>query len=403
MSDRTPTPPSAEVFTGADYYPAVYDPVLVGVLGVLGILVLRATGGSLQLLLGAAVLVVAVAAVAAGARFRLKVSAEGIELVNLRAWILLVRRRQWLLDARVELYESLDADAPQGLCVEEANRTLLQASECFGPARESRVRALHASVGAALERQRAAAPPCSSGLAHARLGPRSALLDFPAAVRHPTGRLHEVRSVGRIDLGATEIPPGSIFRFNEAPFVDPRFIDPRRDDFLVEVQVAEPVVVYGRETSAGAVLRFCDQDRPLATRNAFDRDIEIDSRRVRGDGLLGFRTDGRLDAFTLARELRVGGLTLPEGSKLRFRERIGRDLPSRWTCWLGAALALPETTLSEGDSCELSPDLTRLTAISPRNDIVLPRGRLRGGVMPIPVTPDGQVEIAACRKLGLLV
>jgi hypothetical protein len=77
-------------------------------------------------------------------------------------------------------------------------------------------------------------------------------------------------------------------------------------------------------------------------------------------------------------------------------------LPARWTCWLGAALALPETTLVEGDGCELSPDLTRLTAISPRRDIVLAKFRLRGGVMPLPVRPDGRVDVAACRKRNLL-
>jgi hypothetical protein len=391
--------PTSDVFSGADHYPATSDAACVGVVGLIGIPLMRMLDASIPLLLVATVLV---AAVAAGARYRLTVSADGIELVSLRAWIWPVRRRRWLLDARIDLYESLDADAPQGLCVETKHGGAAGASDCFGPAREGRVRALHAAASAALERHRAAAPPCPPELRHARLAPQSALLDLPGAARHPSGRLREVRSLGPVVLGALEIPPGSLFRFNVEPIADPRFIDPRRDDVLVEVQVAEPVVLYGRRTNPGAVLRFLGEDRPLLTEGAFEPDVEIDGRRVRGDAVLGFRADGRLHSFTLARELRVGDLALPAGSKFYSWEG-GRLLPARWSCWLGAALALPETTLSEGDGCELSVDLTRLTAISPRRDIVLSRGRVRGGVMPIPVTPDGRVDVAGCRKLSLLL
>ncbi len=392
--------PTAEAFTGADVYPARFDAGTVVVLGLVGIPVVRVLGGSVPWLLLATVLV---AVLAAGARFRLTVSADGIELVSRRAWILPIRRRRWLLDAKIDLYESLDADAPQGLCVEEPLGVRSEESGCFGPTREESVRALQAAATAALERQRAAAPTCPPELRHARLGARSALFDLGAAARHPSGRLREVRSLGPVELGGgIVIPAGSLFRFNDEPFVDPGFIDPRRDDFLVEVQVAEPVVLYGRQTNANAVLRFCDSDRPVVTRGAFGSEVEIDGRLVQGDGMLGFRADGLLEDFTLARELPVGELRLPSGSRLRFWEGSSL-LPARWTCWLGAALALPETTLAEGDSCDLAPDLSRLIAISPARDLELPRGRVRGGVMPIPVTPDCLVDVRACRKLGLLV
>src|SRR5262249_53348138 len=161
---------------------------------------------------------------------------------------------------------------------------------------------------------------------------------------HPSGRLREVRSLERVELGGIELPPGSVFRLNDEPFANPRFIDPRQDDVLVEVRVAGPVQVHGRWTKAGAVLRFCD-DRSLAARDAFDGEVEIGGRPVHGDALLVFGADGRLEAFTLARDLRVGELSLPAGSELRFFEGVGRALPARWTCRLGAALALPETSL----------------------------------------------------------
>ena len=394
-----PPAPAAEVFEGVDYYPSWGDAASVVVVGLVGIPLVLTFGLSVTWLLVATVLV---AAVAAGARYRLTISPDGIELVELRAWILRVRRSRWLLDAKIDLYESLDADAPQGVSVEEWRGGRSKGSECFGPAREGRVRALHAAASAALERQRAAAPPCPPELRHAVLGPRSASFDLGAAARHPSGRLHEVTSLGRVELGGIELPAGSLFRFNDEPYADPAFIDPRRDDVLVEVQVAEPVVVHGRTASPGAVIRFDGELRPITTRGAFEREVEIDGKPVRGDALLGFRADGRLSTFTLARALQVGEITVPADSKLHFMEG-GSLLPARWTCWLGGTLALPETTLSEGESCELSPDLSRLTAILPHKDVVLARGRLPGGVMSIPVKPDGRVDVRACRKLSLFV
>ena len=158
--------------------------------------------------------------------------------------------------------------------------------------------------------------------------------------------------------------------------------------------------MHGHRTKAGAALRFID-DGSVVTREAFDAEVEIDGRPVRGDAMLSFRSDGRLGAFTLARELSIGDLVLPAGSKLHFFDGIGSVLPAHWTCWLGAPLALPETTLAEGESCELAPDLSRLVGISPFRDLVLPQGRVRAGMGPIPVTSVGRVDVAACRKRRL--
>jgi hypothetical protein len=81
---------------------------------------------------------------------------------------------------------------------------------------------------------------------------------------------------------------------------------------------------------------------------------------------------------------------------------LTRALPARWTCFLGAPLALPEVILTKGEYCNLSPDFSRLIAISPRHDVSLPEGRVLGGRVPLPVTAQGQLDRTACRKLGLL-
>ena len=89
---RTVTPaPTAEVFTGADFYPALSDTATVVVSGLVGIPLVRAFGAPVLVLLLVTALV---AGLAAGARFRLEVSAEGIELVSLRAWCVPIRSEE---------------------------------------------------------------------------------------------------------------------------------------------------------------------------------------------------------------------------------------------------------------------------------------------------------------------
>jgi hypothetical protein len=346
------------------------------------------------LLIGLALL----GALAAGRRYRLTISTDGIELVTLRLYVVPIKRDRWLLDARIDLYESLEADGPEGLCVEERANIgdPSHHSDCFGPMRKERIRALWRAATAALEDFRAAAPPCSSTLRHPQLGPQSAQLGVAEASRHPGGRIETIVSVGPIQLGGLELPAGSRFHFNGQDFVDPR-----RDDRLVSVRVAAPVVVFGRTTHAQALLWFHGHEHPVLTSEAFDAEMEFEGKPVAGQAMIGFSPDGRMTSFTLARETLLGGFRIPAGSKLHYWERLSRLLPARWTCFLGAPLALPEITLVEGEHCNLSRDFSRLITISPHHDVALPDGYVLGGRMPLPVTPQGHLDRKACRRLGL--
>jgi len=396
-----PAPPSDEraVFTGRDVTSTVVSVATTLILA--AVVIPAARLGPFRVpwpwLLAAAALALTVAAT--GHRYRLVLSPDGIELAVLWAWVVPASRQRWLLDADIDLYESLEATSPEGICVESRRGPNPDASSCFGPGREPAIRAFHAAARAALERLRAAAPPCPRELRHPVLGPQAAALDVAGASRYPGGRLREIASVGPVTLDALVVPAGSRFRFNGE-----HFLDPRRDDRLVDIELGAPILLHGRETIPGAVIHLeGDGAGPVvAARGAFPREVEIHGRPVRGDETVGFTRAGALDAFTLAREATFGGFTLPAGSKLFHWGGAGKWLPPSWECTLGGPLPLPETTLVAGESCKLSTDLTRLIAISPRQDLVLPAGRVRAGVMSIPVHADGRVDVRACRKIGLL-
>ena len=391
-------PGQRDVFTGHDRVAGVTSAVATGMIGLILAPVARSAHVPWWAITGA---VLAASGLAAGCRYRLGIGEAGVELVALRAWIIPTRRRRWLLDADIELYESWDADAPEGVCVASRRDTTDQESECFGPRGETRIRALQASAAASLARCRSGVLPGPPHLRHRLLSPQAHALDVAHAVRSPAGRLKEITSLASIKLGALEIPAGSRFRFNDPD----GFVDPRRDDSLSEVEIRDAVVIHGLVTRPGAVLRFtADGAGPVAyVRNAFDRLIEIEGFFVRGDEGIGFGTDGALGAFTLGRATRLAGFEIPAGSRLHFSRGWGKRLPSTWTCHLTGPLALPAVTLVAGESCQFSADRMRVVSVSPRHDLVIPGGCVRAGVLPIPVTPEGRIDLAACRKKSLVL
>jgi hypothetical protein len=388
---------TSERFEGVDRIQALAGAAIAAVLIVVGIGFLHAVHLPLWPMWIAAALG---AAHVAGHRYRLTVSPEGIELVSLRFFVVPVERERWLLDARIEVYESLDADGPEGLCVEEAEGAArrVRPTRCFGPTREEAIRTLLGAARTAVEAFRAAAPACPPALRHAQLGSQSAQLAVAEAARYASGRLREIVSVGPIQLGGLELPAGSQLQLNREGF-----IDPRRDDQLIAVRVAKPVVVFGRTTHADAQIWFRGEESPVAISEAFDPETDFDGRPVDGRAMIGFSPQGRLTSFRLARAIRVSGVALPAGSRLHYWDGPSSGmLPARWTCFLSAPVELPEVTLAENDYCDLSPDLSRLIAISPRRDVSLPDGYVLGGIMSLPVTPEGRIDRAACRKRGLL-
>ena len=394
-------------FSGPDVYPAWANAITLLVVG--GLLTLVAWRLAVRAVLPLVVATLGSAGVGAwGTRFRLIIASNGIELTTLVAWWIPTRRRRWYLDARIDLYESWEADRPEGLCVQPPIASDEDASPCFGPTREDRLRDLQRLATEAVLRARSLAPACPPQLRHARLGGESSRFDFEDVVRFPNGRIRELRSRDVIRWpGLDDIPPGSRFRFNGAPSLNVEdnadaFIDPRREDVLYEIEVSAPVRIFSHVTNSGAKLRF-SSNRFVGTLMAFPSEAVFEGRIVRGDQWLGFQPDGTLSAFTLARGTTLAGFEFGADSRFDFWRGSGRLLPARWTCRLGAALVLPAFTLQAGDACELSVDLARLTGIAPRADLILPEGRLRGGVMSARVSPDGRIDLAWCRKAGLIV
>ena len=153
------------------------------------------------------------ALIAAGCFCRVTLAAEGFELVLLRGWIFPVRRRRWLLDARLDTYESWGATEPEGLCIEPAPWSPEEASGCFGPSAPPVIQARRAATTEVLARLRAEAPRGSPSLRHETLAPQSAGLALDAATRNGQGRIREVTARAPVHVGALAIPRDSRLRF----------------------------------------------------------------------------------------------------------------------------------------------------------------------------------------------
>lgn len=346
----------------------------------------------------AGVVLVLLTAVFSGHRWSIEISAEGIRLTLYRVWFVPAYRRRYLLDADIELYQSFEAEEPEGLCVREpfpdASREV--ESECFGPHDQAELDALCRSLCAALDALRARSGVAPRELRHPLLGPFVDKLEIDQAKRDARGRLREVISKKAFDFCGISIPRGSKFVLN-----DDRFLDPRRDDWLAEVVLGAPTTIVDLTARTGAGLIFDPEGRLRSLRRAFDPDVEIDGNWVDGRDIISFGKDGRLSGFTISRSGRAAGRALPKGSRF---SRVPGDpvLPARWICWLGGPFALPEITLEAGDRLNLTDDGRHITGFSPRSDVTIGGVIVKAGIVPIPLTRDGHVDMTKCRKIGLV-
>jgi hypothetical protein len=221
------------------------------------------------------------------------------------------------------------------------------------------------------------------------------------AERAPNGRLLRLRATGPVTLGTLRLPPGTLLHFATRDF-----IDPRRDDVLSEAELSSPIPLLGSHTRTGARLRFDLDGTLVAVREAFDGQLlppglPVPNLPVEGRAVIGFDREGRVTGFTLAEDRVLGGHRVRAGAEFSLSSRLGR-LPAAWRCWLAAPLPLPELTLQARDACTLSADLGRMLSVSPRADVELGEVRVRTGLGPVPLTPEGRVDLKACRKAGLL-
>jgi len=381
--------------SGFDEVSAVVGGLSSLLFGGLTVLVLPlAWGSALLVLMGLTLLSV-------GCRYTVHVSPSGIRLRIYRGWFFPIYRREYLLDCDIDLYQSFSADAPEGICIREPypDVGLETESECFACLLHTkRIEALQEDLAIALERCRDAVRSAKTNhaLRHRWLGPQIAALDLDRAKRDENGRIRAVISKAHLTLGGIKIPRGSTFLFNEA-----RFLDPRRDDRLWKVILGDNTQIAGLEARRGGSLIFDPSARLSSVRGAFSEEIEVEGNLVDGRDIIAFDENGKLQSFTLARRGYAGGYPIPQGSRLT-RWRKDKILPERWTCWLGGPLELPEVNLAAGESIELSSDGKQITGFSPRKDIKIGALTLKSGIMSIPLKNDGRVDLAKCRKMGLV-
>src|SRR5262245_9029004 len=82
-------------------------------------------------------------AIAAGRRYRVRVSTEGVEWTLLVGWVYPIRRLRYLLDAQARFYESWEASAPEGVYLAASWLAVGEAdSPCFGPSRQAAIASL---------------------------------------------------------------------------------------------------------------------------------------------------------------------------------------------------------------------------------------------------------------------
>jgi hypothetical protein len=336
---------------------------------------------------------------AAGCRYELRLSSSGIQLTLYRAWLVPVYDRHYLLDADIGLYQSLEARAPEGLCIRPPPHLvgLEEESECFGPYLEKeRLIELQGTLAEELDRLRAAALPPPPELRNPLLAPYLDALDLRRAVRDRGGRLREVSSTAAIEIGGILLPPGTLFYLN-----DGAFIDPRRDDELREVALSDACLVHGLLARAGGRLLFDFEGHLRSARAAFDREVLLEDIWIAGKDIVTFDVDGKLSGFTLARAARFAALRIPRGTRCVCWPGGGL-LPARWTMWLGGELELPEITLRRGESIELSLSRDCLRAVSPRRDVRVGDVIIRHGIVPIPVHRNGRIDVARCKRMGIV-
>lgn len=336
--------PNSEVFEGPDGFDGQWRAVVVALISLLGAFSLADRRGwvaGLLLLLGGVGLALLVWR---GARYRLRVSPDGLTLTR-TVWGLSLRRHRFPLDAEIVPFEAWEDDVPEAVAIEPPHPRWgpYPDAQLFGPYSGGRdpskvpaIEALYEAVRAAVGRARALAPTRSAAPSLVGLGPG----DVEVLSRHASGRIAELRlRTARVVLGHA-LPPGARLSCNLDLPQD--WVSPDRPDALSAIRSPAPLSLPGGLTA------------PPETRVALDREGRV--REV--EAVLGaptlhgwpldpaaplrFDVRGRIEAGTLAVAQQVGSLALLPGDQLEMqllrslvvrlseaREVSGLTLPAR--------------------------------------------------------------------------
>jgi hypothetical protein len=290
---------------------------------------------------------------ALGDRCALRVDGAGVYLTLYRAW-LPVKHRRYGLDAELELYQSWDAERPEGLVLTPAPFVRDEAaSDCFGPHySEARLRRVHDELARAIHAQRAATPARALPLRHPWLQEHLAVLELGAAERNGQGRLRRISVRAPLSTIDVTIPAGSACLLNAGD----RFRATQRDDVLEHIELGADAALFdGLVARAGAQLSFDDAGRLSVALDAFASRVQLpDGPCVRGERVV-FRAR-RPVGYTLAEPFRVGSVMLPAETAVVHFERRLVDTVAPISCRLGAPLVMPGYTLETGDSLYFDHD-----------------------------------------------
>jgi hypothetical protein len=368
-----------------------------------GLVIARPLIGSIGIVPGA-VLLALVAALAAGARYRLRISTEGVELTRLALWILPVSRKRYLLDATVELCWSLDAASPEGLAVRPPADWAEEPSECFGPTfGESRQITLCERALAALVRARSELGPATASRPRFTAAPELAVALEAASFEYwpASNRLKSARLRDAVTVGAVVLPVGSTIEAN-----CDAYLDPRRADRLARAIPSAPTTLRRAgfpPARAGAVLGFDHEGRLSFVRGGFSEDIRMGPVTIDGSAPLSWDRSGLLQRFELGAPLEIGTVVLPAGSEFgTWQFALNERGPPQWRVVPRAPLSLPQIVVGPTGSLIVSSDFSRVLGAMVDRDLVLDGVTLRGGIGHWPLDASLHIDVAACRRMGLV-
>jgi hypothetical protein len=378
-------------FSGIDHLSAA---ITAGACAIVGIFVW------LMLPSGAAPYVLALVAVAvlisATTRYELRISKEGIEWRLLCAWVVPVKRLRYLLDANLEVYESLEATKPEGLDVRPVRLGEGEKeSPCFGPSfSQAAIARLLEQGDEAIRQARDLLPPAPPDLRCALLAKNSDKLDVRGAKRNWQNRLREVKAFDEVIIDGLRLPAGTLLEYNGSDY-----LDPRREDRLNAAVVKEPLrLPIGIDVPADTRISFTRSGGISAVHGTLGL-VSIDGFPIDGDAAICFEPDGHVHFFTLGADFEFGGWSLAAGTTFSTFPKIFDQGPS-WYCMLSRGLRLPELDLGPRDSVLFDKASKKLVQIYPSGEHVVDGVRLSNG--PIPVHPSGRIHMRRARKMGVL-
>ncbi|PRQ07275.1 hypothetical protein [Enhygromyxa salina] len=377
-----------ERFSGADELPIILDTLVALVVGVVVIWVAPPLWS--WWLVGPIAAVVIAAGT--GSRYRVSVDDSGVHVVLRRLWVVPVKRLRYRLDASVELYLGSDL-RPIGLCVQPYSCTPEFTATCFRGGRPvPELERIRGEIEAAIVRARARVEVEQRQLQ----GPLAALasaLEIDELARGPGQRFLRATSVAPFELGGVQIPTGSTVELNDAD----TWLDPRRDDQLRGISVSRPTFVppLGRELPAGTRLIF-DEALSHVALLVVSGEIDVDGFCCSGEWGLSFTPDGALRSFTLAGPWTTPTCTLPVDVLVRRTRR--EDGTHGWRVILNCALSLPGVGLRNGDRLYLAADGSLVSFFRSGGSIRVGDQELECGVVAIPLSAAGHVDLVACRE-----